>query len=223
MSYSQRTLLKLATLKKDIKEVWNAYIDIEEDDSKEDVKEKVENVVSASLSYFIHDYWMAIAFGALMVALNALHLHFGWIFLAGWVFDIGCALYFVVLDHMTGNDCTLGSNTRRSLDVLKRKNNLAWLVALFGIMSKASVWDGPERVVMIFRKEIHNWLRVGMAISLLAAFQAAFWQALWTWGYETADGDVSPIYMIIAMGIWYVLAVKRYFSRSGWQNSPTNE
>lgn len=211
---------KVTVLKQGISEVWHAYLDIDEEDTKEEKVEKVENVVSASLSYFIHDYWMAIAFAALVVGMNAFHFAFWQIFLAGWVYDIVCAMYFVILDHHTGIDLTLGSNTRRSLDMLRAKSRPAWLLVLSGILSKASVWDGPERVVMIFRKEVNTWWRVSALVLALAAFQAAFWQALWTWGYETVDGDADPLYMIMAALAWYVLAVKRYFSHSGWGETP---
>lgn len=211
---------KVTVLKQGISEVWHAYLDIDEEDTKEEKVEKVEDVVSASLSYFIHDYWMAIAFAALVVGMNAFHFAIWQTFLAGWAYDIVCALYFIVLAHRTGKDLTLGSNTRRSLDVLRSKSRSAWLLVLSGIFSKASVWDGPERVVMIFRKEINTWWRVGMIVFLLAAFQAAFWQALWTWGYETVDGDADPLYMIMAALAWYVLAVKRYFSHSSWGETP---
>ncbi len=221
MTYSLRSIVaKVTVLRQGIGEVWHAYLDIDEEDTKEEKVEKVEDVVSASLSYFIHDYWMAIAFAALVVGMNAFHFAIWQTFLAGWAYDIVCALYFIVLAHRTGKDLTLGSNTRRSLDVLRAKSRPAWLLVLSGIFSKASVWDGPERVVMIFRKEINTWWRVGMIVFLLAAFQAAFWQALWTWGYETVDGDADPLYMIMAALAWYVLAVKRYFSHSGWGETP---
>ncbi|MCW1888631.1 MAG: hypothetical protein KIH67_003710 [Candidatus Moranbacteria bacterium] len=223
MTYSFHNIVaKVTVLKQDIGEVWNAYLNIDEEDTKEEKVEKVEDVVSASLSYFIHDWWMAIVFGALMVALNALHLHFGWIFLFGWVYDIICAVYFVILDHKKGIDLTLGSNTRRSLDVLKTKSRPIWILVLSGIFSKAAVWDGPERVVMIFRKELNTWWRVSVIVMLLAALQAAFWQAFWTWGYETVEGDADPRYMLGALSLWYVLAVKRYFSRSGWGETSSN-
>lgn len=223
MTYSLRGFVaKVTVLKQDIGEVWNAYLNIDEEDTKEEKVEKVEDVVSASLSYFIHDWWMAIAFAALVVSMNALHFAIWQIFLTGWAYDIACAMYFVILDHKKGIDLTLGSNTRRSLDVLKAKSRPIWILVLSGIFSKASVWDGPERVVMIFRKELNTWWRVGVTVMLLAAFQAAFWQALWTWGYETVEGDADPRYMLAAFVVWYVLAVKRYFSRSGWGETPSN-
>ena len=223
MTYSLRSFVaKVTVLKQDIGEVWNAYLDIDEEDTTEEKVEKVEDVVSASLSYFIHDYWMAIAFAALVVGMSALHFAIWQIFLAGWAYDIICAMYFIILAHRTGKDLTLGSNTRRSLDVLKAKSRPAWLLVVSGILSKASVWDGPERVVMIFRKEIDTWWRVGATVALLAALQAAFWQALWTWGYETVDGDADPLYMIIAIAVWYILAVKRYFSHTGWGDTSSD-
>jgi hypothetical protein len=223
MTNSLRSIVaKVTVLKQGIGEVWHAYLDIEEEDTSEERVEKVEDVVSVSLLYFIHDWWMAIAFAALVVGMNAFHFAIWQTFLAGWAYDIGCALYFIVLAHRTGKDLTLGSNTRRSLDVLRARSRLAWLLVLSGILSKASVWDGPERVVMIFRKEISTWWRVGVVVLLLAAFQAAFWQAMWTWGYETVDGDADPLYMIIAIAVWYILAVKRYFSRTGWGDTSSD-
>ena len=223
MTYSLRSFVaKVTVLKQDIGEVWHAYLDIDEEDTAEEKVEKVEDVVSASLAYFIQDWWMAIAFAALVVGMNALHFTIWQIFLAGWAYDIVCAMYFVILDHHKGIDLTLGSNTRRSLDVLKEKSRPLWILVLTGILSKASVWDGPERVVMIFRKEINTWWRVTVVITLLAALQAAFWQAMWTWGYETVDGDADPLYMIIAIAVWYILAVKRYFSRTGWGDTSSD-
>ena len=203
-----------AALTQDVKDVWKAFFDINEEDETGDAAEKIGNKIELRLWYFILDYWLAALFAALVIGMTAWGFDPLTIFFTGWMFDFVVAMYFVIHERLSGTDISLGSDYRRAMDMLKVRRKLAWSVALVGILAKASVWDGPEQIVMFFRKEISTWLRVSGIVALLSAFQAAFWQLLWSLGYDVfVESESSIIYIVVAVTLIYVNQVRKYFGR----------
>ncbi len=204
----------VAALKQDIKDVWKAFFDIQEEDQLGEAVEKIGNKIELRLWYFILDYWLAALFGALVIGMIAAGFRPLTIFFTGWAFDFVVAMYFVIHERISGTDISLGSDYRRALDVLRTRRKLAWSIAIVGILAKASVWDGPEQIVMFFRKEISTWVRVSVVIALLAALQAAFWQMLWSLGYDIfVESESSVTYVVIAVALVYCNQVRKYFRR----------
>lgn len=214
MSSFQKFSESVQALRNDVKDVWNTFFDIQEEDQVGDAAEKISNKIELRLWYFILDYWLAALFAGLVIGMTAMGFRPLTIFFAGWGFDFVVAMYFVIHERIFGTDISLGSDYRRALDVLKERRKLAWSIAIIGILAKASVWDGPEQVVMFFRKEIHTWLRVSVVIALLAAFQAAFWQVIWSLGYDLfVESESSFTYVVLAVTLIYSNQVRKYFGR----------
>lgn len=215
MQSFQRFSEGVAALRKDVKDVWKAFFDINEEDKGQNAAEKIGNKIELRLWYFILDYGLAALFAALVVGMTAWGFKPLVIFFAGWVFAFVVAMYFVVHERIFDKDISLGSDYRRAMDTLKGRRKLAWSIAIVGILVKASIWDGPEQIVMFFRKEIDTWLRVSGVIALLAVIQTVFWQVLWSLGYNVfVENGSSPAYIVGALILIYINQVRKYFGRS---------
>ncbi len=124
---------------------------------------------------------------ALVIALKALGLQFGLIFLALWAFDFIVAASFVVLWDRTGVDLTLGEDFRRAANVIHGKSRAAGYLTFSAVVAQATFWSGPEQVVIFFRGEIGSRLRMAIVLIVLTAVQAALWAAIYSLGYESAS------------------------------------
>lgn len=168
-----------------IRETLGAFFAI---DQKDDVivgTKKISGTVLRRVIYSILDYWLAGLSAALVIAMKALGHEFLAIFFAMWAFDIIVACAFVVIWYRTGNDLTLGEDYRRAADVIHSKSCFwGWLFFL-GVIVKASFWDGPEHIVIFFRKEIKTETRMAIALLLLTALQAVLWAAIYSLGYDS--------------------------------------
>jgi hypothetical protein len=213
--YTRKIAARFAVLKADAVSIWNAFWGVDEEDSTGDAAEKVADKLELRLWYAILDYWTAALFAALVIGMTAYGFSFWAIFATGWVFDFVVAMYFVIHEQVFKVDMTLGSDYRRAMDEMRGRRKWLWGVVLVAIIVKAAVWDGPEQIVMFFRKELHTWLRVTGIIFLLTAFQAWFWQVFWMTGYEVfVVSENSMTYLsLVALAI-YANRVRKYFGRS---------
>lgn len=215
MTYAQKIAASFAVLKADAVSIWNAFWGVEEEDSAGDAAEKVADKLELRLWYMILDYWTAVLFAALVIGMTAYGFSFWTIFAASWVFDFVVAMYFVIHEQIFKVDMTLGSDYRRAMDEMCSRRKWLWIIVLVAIIVKAVVWDGPEQIVMFFRKELHTWLRVTGIILLLTAFQAWFWQVFWMTGYEVfVTSENSMTYLSLAALAIYANRVRKYFGRS---------
>jgi hypothetical protein len=212
---TRKIAARFAALKSDAVSIWNAFWGVDEKDSTGDAAEKVVDKLELRLWYAVLDYWTAVLFAALVIWMTSYGFSFGVIFAASWAFDFVVAMYFVIHEQIFKVDMTLGSDYRRAMNEMRDRRKWLWIIVLVAIIAKAVVWDGPEQIVMFFRKELHTWLRVTGVILLLTAFQAWFWQVFWMTGYEVfVASEHSMAYLsFVALAI-YVNRVRKYFARS---------
>lgn len=167
------------------KEVSRAFFNIQEEDGAADGGKKVAKTVARRVAYGLADYWLAGASAALMVGMKAFGYDFLSLFLAMWGFDIAIACAFIAFWQRTGNDPTLGEDYRRAVDVMHAKSRRVGRAAIVLVCAKACVWDGPEHIVIFFRKEIKTEARMASILFILTALQAVIWAAVYSLGYDS--------------------------------------
>lgn len=167
-----------------------AFFEIKEQEaiiSKEGGK-KITITAVGRFFYGLLDYLIATGLGVMVVALNAKNFSGIEIFIATWIYDTLASALFYGLSEKTGVDITLGKSFRRAADVMFKNGIIGRFLGgllLLGVSVKAILWEGPEVICFIFKKEIGSPFRIALALIILSALQAIFGAWLYTTGYET--------------------------------------
>ncbi len=166
--------------------VLRAFFHINDTDEAKVVGAKISKTLLHRVVYSVTDYWLMIASGAFIIIMDR---EFGYgplgLFLLMWAFDIVVASAFVSIWQRTGRDITLGESYRRAADIVYADSRVAGYLAFLGVMIKAAFWDGPEHVVIFFRKEIGSELRMFGVLLVLTAVQAAIWTPIYVLGFDS--------------------------------------
>ncbi len=166
-----------------------AFFDIDSSDDIDTRTRKVAVMTMRRAVYIFFDYWLSFLSAALVGALNYWGLAFWNIVLATWLFDFIVAISFVIISEKSGHDITLGESFRRAVDSIRANSRIAGFL-LFGYLSvKAIIWDGPEQVVVFFKKELGTMAKMAMMLVILTFFQGIFW----TWAYGLGYESVSKL------------------------------
>lgn len=165
--------------------VQDAFLEIEENDNIEKSKEKMAEKIKLFAWYNAADAILAGAFAWLVIFLSAFGLSTEVTLIVAIVFDILVPIPFLYLAFVKGQDLTLGTDFRRALDALRKPAPITWGIALTASIVRGAIWNGPEYVILFFRKELQGQIRVGVALVALATFQALFWGWLWILGYDS--------------------------------------
>lgn len=169
------------------KDVGSALFNIGKDDGAARAAAKVAGFTVRRITYLVADYGLTAVAAALVLGMKALGYNFLPTFLALWAFDIIVAAAFVVVWHRTGVDLSLGEDFRRAADVIHAKSRIAGMLAFALVVAQATVWSGPEQVVIFFRREIGSRARIALVLLVLTGMQAAFWAVVYALGYESAS------------------------------------
>lgn len=176
--------------------VQDAFLEIEEDEGIEKSKKKMAEKVKLFVWYNAADAILAGAFAWLVLLLSAFGLSSQMTFIVAILFDILVPIPFLYLAFVKGQDLTLGTDFRRALDALRKEAPIVWGIALVASIVRGAIWNGPEYVILFFRKELQGRLRVGIALVTLATVQALFWAWLWMLGY---DSVLQPLWDRVLM------------------------
>lgn len=176
----------------------DAFLEIEEDDNIEKSKEKMAEKIKLFAWYNAADAILAGAFAWLVLLLSALELSAEGTFVVAIIFDILVPIPFLYLALVKGQDLTLGTDFRRALDALRKEAPTVGMIALVVSIIRGAIWNGPEYVILFFRKELQGRFRVSVALVTLATVQALFWAWLWMLGYDSVlqplwDHVVKPL------------------------------
>lgn len=194
-TFLPRTIKKtLATLANILTTTTKAFLDIHDSDSSFQKAKKVSDTVINHTTYTIADYWIMIASGVFIVIMDQ---RFGYgpigLFLLMWAFDIVVALAFIIFWKLTGRDVTLGEGYRRAVDAIHSGSRVIGYIMFALVLIKATFWDGPERIVIFFHKEIRTAIRMLFILLVLTAAQAAIWTPIYVLGFENATELFSHI------------------------------
>ena len=191
-----------------------AFLNLREGDAVASVAgaRQVSIVALGRTVYAALDWSIAVGLGAMVVWMNSRGKSSLEIFVATWTYDFIAAYGFFLLSDLSGYDITLGRSIRRSVDVIMTKDN--WLgiaigsLALLGTSLKAMVWEGPEVICFLFKKEIGSNFRIFVAMIILSAGQGAFGAWLYTTGYNLWDKAKAILVAIPTMiESWFHLLV----------------
>lgn len=169
------------------KDVAIALFGIQEGEDSVTAATRVGNFAARRIAYLVADYWLMVTGAALFVALKAIGIEFLWVFVALWLYDVAVAAAFLVVWQRTGVDITLGEDFRRAVNSIHEKSRLAGCFAFAVVLVEATVWTGPEHILIFFQKEIGTRRRMIFFLVALTALQALLWAALYSLGYEAAE------------------------------------
>ncbi len=165
----------------------DAFLDVADGDGVDEMKAKAAEKTALFAWYNALDAVLAGVFAWLILIPTALGLSAGATMALGIAFDIVVPIPLLVLAYKNGQDVTLGTDFRRALDALRKPAPISWGIALAASIIRGAIWNGPEYVILFFRKEIgESVFRIGVVLVFLAAFQALFWGWLWMLGYDSA-------------------------------------
>jgi hypothetical protein len=171
------------------KEAFKAFLEMKEHEavlSAEGAK-KMGILATGRVLYAVLDYLIAAGLGVMVVWMNIRGFSYTNIFLATWLYDFVAAAGFYLLSDMSGCDITLGRSLRRSADVMFRNGvggRILGGLLLLGVSVKAIVWEGPEVICFLFKKEIGSSALLLISLVVLSAGQGVFGAWLYTTGYK---------------------------------------
>lgn len=171
--------------------VFKAFFGIREEDNISSGSKKVAVTTARRILYVVVDYWATFACAALVGLLNYWEWTFMWIVIATWVFDFTVATIFMVVSEKSGQDITLGESFRRAADVIHSAHKIAGYLTFAYLNVKATIWDGPEQVVIFFKKEIGSMARMTWCLVGLTLVQGLFWAWVYSLGYESVSEVVK--------------------------------
>lgn len=183
--FSTSALKVLIGIKRVSASALKAFVGIEKHDSTASASFKVGKAIAYRTLYARADELLMAASWAYIVLMKQLGYDSFGLFLLMWGFDIAVACMFVAFSKRTGEDVTLGQSYRRAADAIHNESRLAGYLVFAGVILKASIWDGPEQIVIFFNKEIKTELRMLIALLVLTALQAAFWTPVYVLGFES--------------------------------------
>lgn len=154
---------------------------------EETLREKFSRTKSIAIRWAIYsilDYGLMGLSVLLVVIFKQIGSSFLETFFAMWFFDFVSATLLLFICYKSGKDLTLGQEYRRSIGQIFSKSKMAGVVSFFVFAVKASVWDGPERMVEYFKGEIRTVFGKGMVVFFMTSFQAIFWTGAYSLGYD---------------------------------------
>lgn len=168
-----------------IKEATREFFQIFEDDSYEDSAMSVKITMKQRAYYIAMDYWAV--FGAIFIVaiLNYLNRGFIEVVAVTVIYDFLIAWSFMIYSLKTGKDVTFGEGYRRAIDVIHRESKIIGYFGMVVLNLKATIWDGPEQVLIFFKKEIGGFGKMSVILLFLAIFQGLFWAWLYSYGYDS--------------------------------------
>lgn len=176
------------------KEILGAFFNIQHGESVTDGSKKVAETSARRIVYALADYWLTGLSISLVIVLKALGYEFLFIFLAMLGFDVAVAGIFIVIWLRTGKDVTLGEDYRRAIDLLHTKSRMLGRLAVMIACLKASVWDGPEYIIVFFHKELKTDMQKAVVLLILSAFQAVIWAFLFSLGYDSISDLIEYVW-----------------------------
>jgi len=172
-----------------LKDALKAFLELKENEAilSAEGGKKASKLTIGRLLYAAQDYLVAFGLGSIVVWMSAKGCSIILIFLATFVIDVTFAYYFIHFSDSSGYDITLGKSLRRVADVIM-KNGVAGkiigVVLLVWTCGKAIVWEGPETICTLFRKELNTRVKFHVAMIALSFGQAIFGTWLYTTGYK---------------------------------------
>lgn len=166
------------------RKIFSAFFGINKGDEKKEMAEKVAKTASKISAYWLTDY----ALTALTPITIALLKHWGCsdscTTLVVWIEDILIAYGFVLFSRYVVEDFTVTEALRRTVEAVGSKNRIVGFLLSAALLIRFSLWDGPERIVIFFHKELQGKRAMEFMILVASsALQALFWTKVYILGF----------------------------------------
>ncbi len=165
-------------------DVLAAFFNVQKNDTALKVSERAAHLTFRRILYFFADYLLAGVFFALVIALKAMGYAPLTIIGICWVYALIAAGLFWVIYERTGHDLSLGTDIRRAVDVVSLKSRLIGMLSVLTFWVMSTIWYGPERIVLFYRKEMSTGKSLLLLLGLTLA-QTIVWVNLYSAGYES--------------------------------------
>lgn len=164
-------------------EVLKSFLNFKKEDGLLAKGGKIFDATVRQATYVIVDYGLWGLSVGIFTTMKILGFPFQWIFAALWLYDFVVAGAFIVFYEKTGKDMSLGEDFRRATDTIYRKSRWVGYAAMAPIVIRGIFWNGPEKIITFFRKEIATVPRIVVVLLVLTAIQAFVWAILYDFGY----------------------------------------
>jgi len=167
-----------------VAEVLESLLNLKE---KENLQTKGLKTVDLSVrwgTYLLVNNWITGAHLAIGASMRFAEFSLTEMFLALWAFDFIVAGTFVAIYEVTGKDLSVGKDFRRVADTINKESQIAGLAVMLINIFLAIVWNGPERTITFFRKEIGTIKRLVVVLVVLTATQAFLWATLYYYAFS---------------------------------------
>lgn len=176
---------KIAALGKVLKKAFVVFWGIEEGDNKEEMATKVAETIARGAAYSTIDWLLTALTPVLIGGCKWLGMPDGPISIVVWIYDwVGAKALVSWNDNSAVEDLTLTNAIRRSYEEIKKENKIVAFLFLILLLIKFAVWDGPERAVLFFKKELPSRLDEILILTLFSLFQAVFWTKVYSLGID---------------------------------------
>jgi len=167
-----------------LKDFSDAFFNLKKGESIQEKSKKVASTATRRIIYGFADYGIEILVLSTNIVLKALGISLLYAFIVMWIINIMVAGMFMIIYFKTGHDVSLGEDLRRGVDAIHKKSPIASRLLMLEIIIQASVWSGPERIVIFFKKETGNAFRMVMVVLFLTAIQTIVWMFIYRSGYD---------------------------------------
>ena len=172
------------------KRALGAFLNTNEGDTVAETGWKISGAIARRVMFLQLDYVLTATGATIAVTLHSWHPFDGWVqilfvFVSLWLFELGCAIPFILTWRRTGIDMTLAADARRANNQLFSDSKVAGRIGYTFFLVKGIVWDGPEEIIIFFYKEIQDRRILPITLLVISAVQAALWGFVFIWGYET--------------------------------------
>jgi hypothetical protein len=166
-----------------------AFLDVKEEEkiASTETAKKISFLTLGRVFYGTMDWVVAAGLGSFSFWMQAQNFSGTKVFLGTWMYDFLFSAIFFFLSDMSGCDFTLGESLRRVADRVSREGFWGKLFSgmlLIGVSIKAIVWEGPEVMCFLFRKELKTRSNIWLGLFVMSAVQASFGTWLYTTGFE---------------------------------------
>lgn len=151
------------------------------------VRQKIDEAKNAAIRYIIYSIldWGLMGLSiALVAVMKSLEANIVITTISMWIFDFVTAWSLLYLCIRSGEDLTLGRQYRKAYELIRAKSRISGLVSLSILIVKGVIWDGPEKLVEFWFKELNSSNKRLFALFCASFFQAIFWTTIYWLGLD---------------------------------------
>lgn len=184
MRYLKKIAAFIAALGMILKKATVAFFGIVKKDNIEDMAIKASGTAVRWSSYYFLDWGIWFFMGVIVGILKYYKAPEVATFLTLWIVEITLAIVIIVICNETKKDITLGEAIRNSFNAVWSESRIVGALVFIGLMIKFIFWDGSDRVLIFFNKEITTFEKKAFLLVAFAGVKAYIYAKLFILGYD---------------------------------------